>query len=368
MGLNTLQLEFEIQKILYKGNTKLVIYGLQIAREFNISIRKEIIESLLKSPSIEETQALLQYLVVQEPSSIFDYCLVIIEQFPDLRADLAIKVLLLPNIQAPNNSQIKRILTLISRNENDMQTSSLIKILHNASEQIPLKWFAAILEHRNSEVRIESTRLMAITAREELRELLIKAWNKEDRGKPWAGVGLWKLGDPRFLKYVEKNRTSIKLLAYCGQDPQIIEILRSELLNSNCLEAAWALQKLENTQSVPIILDNSLEKAGTVLGLSLFNLAESMDSEYCMNTLQRAIELEEVNIKKNNSLSKLTQLALSTPIAMELENKLAHQKIPENKKQALELNNLNQIERWLAPLIWKKWSESRDYLPSHIPC
>ena len=53
---------------------------------------------------------------------------------------------------------------------------------------------------------------------------------------------------------------------------------------------------------------------------------------------------------------------------MELENKLAHQKIPENKKQALELNNLNQIERWLAPLIWKKWSESRDYLPSHIPC
>ena len=87
-----------------------------------------------------------------------------------------------------------------------------------------------------------------------------------------------------------------------------------------------------------------------------------------MNTLQRAIELEEVNIKKNNSLSKLTQLALSTPIAMELENKLAHQKIPENKKQALELNNLNQIERWLAPLIWKKWSESRDYLPSHIPC
>ena len=60
MGLNTLQLEFEIQKILYKGNTKLVIYGLQIAREFNISIRKEIIESLLKSPSVEETQALLQ--------------------------------------------------------------------------------------------------------------------------------------------------------------------------------------------------------------------------------------------------------------------------------------------------------------------
>ena len=44
MGLNTLQLEFEVQKILYKGNTKLVIYGLQIAREFNISIRKEIEE------------------------------------------------------------------------------------------------------------------------------------------------------------------------------------------------------------------------------------------------------------------------------------------------------------------------------------
>ena len=80
MGLNSLQLEFEIQKILYKGNTKLVIYALQIAREFKISIRKEIIESLLKAPTVNETQALLQYLTGQEPSLVFDYCLKIIEQ------------------------------------------------------------------------------------------------------------------------------------------------------------------------------------------------------------------------------------------------------------------------------------------------
>ena len=99
MGLNSLQLEFEIQKILYKGDIKLVIYALQIAREFKITIRKEIIESLLKSPSIEETQALLQYLVGQEPSLVFDYCITIIEHFSDLRTDLAIKTLLLPNIQ-----------------------------------------------------------------------------------------------------------------------------------------------------------------------------------------------------------------------------------------------------------------------------
>ena len=368
MGLNPLQLEFEIQKILYKGDTKLIIYALQIAREFKITVRKEIIESLLKSPTLEETQALLQYLVGQEPSLVFDYCLTIIEHFSDVRTDLAIKTLLLPNIQEPTDSQVKKVLTLISRNENDLQTASLIRILHNASEQIPVKWFAAILQHRNSRVRFESTRLMAITAREELRSLLDKAWQREDRAKSWAGVGLWKLGDPRFLAYIQANRSEIKLLAYCGQDPQIIEILQSELSNSNCLEAAWALHKLENTESVNVILEKSLENAGTILGLSLFNLAESMDSEHCMDTLQRAIELEEVNPTENNSLNELTLLALSTRMAMELEKKLAHQKLPENKKQALELNNLNKNERWLAPLIWKNWSESKDHSPSYTPC
>lgn len=368
MGLNSLQLEFEIQKILYKGSNKLIIYALQIAREFNIAIRKEIIESLLKSPTVEQTQAILQYLVEQESSLIFDYCLKIIENLPGIRKDLAIRTLLLPNLVEPNNSQVKKILTLVSRNDNDLQTAALIRTLQNISEQIPVKWFAAILQHRNPTVRLESTRLMATTAREELRDLLRKAWQREDQAKAWAGVGLWKLGDPRLLAFVEANRQSIKLLAYCGKDPQIIKILQSELSTSNCFDAAWALHKLENTESVVDILDKSLENAGTVLGLSLFNIAESMDSENCMNTLQRAIELEEMNTKKSTTLNKLTQLAISTPIARQLEKKLAQQKIPDNKKQALELNNLNQHERWLAPLIWKKWSESRNYLKSYIPC
>ena len=368
MGLNPLQLEFEIQKILYKGNRKLVIYALQIAREFKISLRKEIIESLLKNPSLEETQALLQYLVAEDSSSVFDHCLTIIEQHPGVRARLAIRVLLLPQVSAPNDSQIKKILTFISHSENDLETASLIKVMHGASEQLPLRWFKAILQHRSLEVRLESTRLMAFTAREELRGLLNKTWQRKDNGKPWAGVGLWKLGDPRFLDYVKNNRTFIKLLAYCGKDPQIIELLQTELRTSSSLEAAWALKKLGHIQSTSLILEMSLEKAGTILGLSLFNIAESMDSETCMGTLQRAIELEEINPSDGNSLDRLIELAMGTRIAMELENKLAGQRIPENKKQALETNLLNQNERWLAPLIWRKWSESEDILSTHLPC
>ena len=368
MGLNPLQLEFEIQKILYKGNSKLIIYALQIAREFKISIRKEIIESLLKNPSTEEIQALLKYLVIDDPSSVFDYCLAIIEQYPGDRANLAIRTLLLPQISAPNDTQIKKILTLISHSEDDEQTAALIKLMHGASGHLPIRWFAAILQHRSIAVRLESTRLMAVTAREELRELLKKAWQREDITKPWAGVGLWKLGDPRFLDYVKNNRIYIKLLAYCGRDPQIIELLQDELTSSKSLKAAWALERLEHIQSVPLILDISLEEAGTILGLSMFNFAESMDSENCMATLQRAIELEEINSGNGKSLANLTCLAMGTRTAITLENKLAGLKIPENKQQALEINQLNQNERWLAPLIWKKWSENIDFSTVYLPC
>ena len=51
MGLNTEQLELEIQRILFKGDTPLVLYALQIARERKVNLRREIIENLINSKS-----------------------------------------------------------------------------------------------------------------------------------------------------------------------------------------------------------------------------------------------------------------------------------------------------------------------------
>lgn len=361
MGLNTEQLELEIQRILFKGDTPLVLYALQIARERKVNLRREIIENLIRAPSLHEAILLLQYFQVIKPLSAIDHCLVLIERFPGDISAVAIRTLNSLVDYSLNESQTKKVLKLISTCELDNQTAKLIQKLHGNIEKLPVKWFSTIARHRNPKVRLEATKIMALNARETFRGLLQEIFNRKDCCTPWALVGLWKLGNPKIIEFVNQKPQFINFLAYCGTDPQIISILKQNLYKEFSIKAALALSKLNQYNCLKEILELSLEKAGSFEGLSLFSIAESIDSEKSLETLHHAIELAELSTSDLSNLHALKQLALNSKAAEALSKRLLDRPIPDNLQQAIQTSHFNQSERWLAPLLWAQWSENKTY-------
>lgn len=361
MGLSKEQLEFEIQKILYQGDQALIIYALQVALEYRIILRREIIENLIKKPSEDEAIVLFQYFEVLQPSKTVDYCLKLIEQFPGTISDLAIRTLISTRTAPLNELQAKQLLKLISHSEDDNQTAKMITKLHGIAEQLPLKWFTTISRHRSLKVRLQVVKLIALNTRETFRQLLSEASTRNDQCKPWALVGLWKLGDPGIIQFVHENPRYTNLLAYCGSDPEIISTLQNRLKSEYCIEAATALKYLKHYESLHTILNISLEKAGSLKGLCLFHIAEGMDSELSLNTLQHAIELQELSAQNTDNVNRLNRLALGTCAAFNLARRIIAQPIPQDLKQAIQINQLTHHERWLAPLLWSTWSNPVSY-------
>lgn len=354
-----MQLELEIQRILFKGDNPLVLYALQIARELKINLRREIIENLIRAPSLDEAILLLQYFQVVEPPSAIEYCLNLIERFPGDISGVAIRTLNRLTNYSLSESQIKKILKLISTLELDNQTAELIQRLHGNVENLPVKWFGTIARHRSPKVRLEVAKIMALNVRESFRGLFQEILNREDCCTPWVLVGLWKLGDPKIIEFVDQKPQFISLLVFCGTDPKIINILKQNLYKQFSVKAALALNKLSQKDCLNEILNLSLEKSGTFEGLALFLVAENMDSERSLETLQHAIELEELSKSGLSNLQALKQLALSSKTAGALSNRLLDRPIPDNLQQAMQTSHFSQCERWLAPLLWEKWSENK---------
>ena len=302
MDLRIQRLERELARILAIGSQKQQIYSIRELAKHNICLGFNSLLPQLQSLGEPALLSFFQNSGHYPPSS---RALLAREYLnhPSLKIRLAVARTLDPHqIDA---DLLKLILKMISNCENEDLVATLMERLDVCADLIPVKFFESFIKQASPRLMISTLKVLVNTASDETREIFVQMLNSTDStAKALSLLGLWKLGEPTYLSYLEQilnGESSLELsralLYWCtetGHEASIQAKLFGAL-NKGPLElsllSARALGAVGEENHVDELLTTAMESNSPLLRAALVQTCLKIHEERTVNSLATICEI-----------------------------------------------------------------------------
>jgi hypothetical protein len=203
---------------------------------------------------------------------------------------------------------IKNMLKKISLGQDDLSIA-LLPLLGTHAEIIPENFFAALCEHKNTDIVIAAVRAISNSPETKNKPILKKLLlHHNPEVKALAALGLWKTGEPVIYKLLETEKQPeqlafyLNMLGQTGRDPRSLNLLLRFLQHELPLlkrAAAISLAGTGNSEEHEEMLLVALSPdADAITRAIIFQSLEEVDPDFALFNTTNLYELAKAQGQK----------------------------------------------------------------------